>query len=141
DETDVHLCTSLRVVYCGGEALQKETLERFCKKLPHARLTNEYGPTEAAVACTCWDCDPTVAGSSVPIGFPTPGNALYLLNEAGKPVTAGEIGEIAIGSLQVARGYWKRPELTSERFVPDPFSRKKNAKMYRTGDLAKLQPS
>src|SRR5439155_12522558 len=74
----------------------------------------------------------------VTIGRPMPTYTVYILDEQLHPVPAGESGEICIGGPSVAVGYINRPELTAEKFVPDPFSNRPNARLYRTGDLGRL---
>ncbi len=129
-------CRSLRRVICSGEALSFELQERFFSLL-NAELHNLYGPTEAAVDVTWWKCRKGDARRIVPIGRPISNTQIYILNRAGRPVPPGVPGEIHIGGVQVAAGYLNRPELTAERFVPDPFSGTPDAKMYRTGDLGR----
>ncbi|HEX7022003.1 MAG TPA: amino acid adenylation domain-containing protein, partial [Trueperaceae bacterium] len=129
-------CRTLRRVICSGEALTPSLVQRFHEKL-EASLHNLYGPTEAAVDVTHWTCRPGVADEPMPIGRPVANTSIYLLDEAGRPVKAGEQGELVIGGVQVARGYLNRPELTAERFVADPFAVTPGARMFKTGDLAR----
>lgn len=129
-------CSSLRDVICSGEALSYHLQERFFSSLS-ARLHNLYGPTEAAVDVTYWRCRRDGKDRVVPIGYPVTNTQIHLLDERLKPVPVGEEGELFIGGVQVARGYWNRPELTAERFLPDPFREEPDARLYRTGDLAR----
>ena len=129
-------CSSLRIVECGGEPLPAALRDRFFTLL-NAELYNLYGPTEASCDVTCWHCSPKDTDALVPIGRPIANNQIYLLNDAQQCVSTGDAGEVYIGGAGVGRGYWNRPELTAEKFVPDPFSPLPNAKMYRTGDLAR----
>ncbi len=137
EENGVKNCTSLKIVTAIGEALPPETVKKFYECLPQAKLINSYGPTEAAVAVTFWDCSPSDL-SNVPIGYPIPNNLIYILNESGVMCPVGVYGEIFIGGTQVANGYWKRPELTRERFVKDPFAKDPKARMYKTGDRGRF---
>ncbi|HZD96372.1 MAG TPA: amino acid adenylation domain-containing protein, partial [Candidatus Sulfotelmatobacter sp.] len=121
DYVDHQKCPRLRQVMCSGEALPAALVRRFYERLPHAQLHNLYGPTEAAVDVTAWSCVPDPIPASIPIGRPIANTRIYILNEPGHPVPAGVIGEIYISGVQVGRGYLKRPQLTAERFVPDPF--------------------
>src|SRR5690606_17040498 len=128
-------CSSLRRVTCGGEALTPELMEAFFSKLG-ASLHNLYGPTEATVNVTYWDCEP--GSARVVIGKPVANTQIHILDERLRPLPVGVPGELYIGGAQVGRGYLNRPELTAERFVPDPFSSKPGARLYKTGDLARV---
>jgi amino acid adenylation domain-containing protein len=140
EASGVERCTSLRRVICSGEELPVATMAACRRVLPSARLDNLYGPTEAAIDVTSWRCPDEFAGLRVPIGRPIANTQIYLLDAYREPVPVGVVGEIYIGGAGVARGYLNRPELTSDRFVADPFSRAVGARMYRTGDLAKYLP-
>src|SRR5581483_8227101 len=133
----VERCTSLRRVFCSGEALPFDLQERFFQKL-EAELHNLYGPTEAAVDVTYWQCTPNSGRSSVPIGKPVWNTQIYVLDKSLQPVPIGVPGELHIGGVQLARGYLKRPELTAQKFIPNPFSREPGARLYKTGDLARF---
>ncbi|MCX7570500.1 amino acid adenylation domain-containing protein, partial [Tumebacillus sp. DT12] len=134
-------CTSLRRVYCGGEALSVEVKEQFFETLPKASLHNLYGPTEACIDATVWDCEPGRSGRSVPIGRPIANTEIYLLDEALQPVPVGVPGELHIGGRGLARGYWQRPDLTEEKFIPHPLSEEPGARLYKTGDVARYLPN
>jgi amino acid adenylation domain-containing protein len=140
EASGVERCTSLRRVICSGEELPVATMAACRRVLPSARLDNLYGPTEAAIDVTSWRCLDEFTGLRVPIGRPIANTQIYLLDAYREPVPVGVVGEIYIGGAGVARGYLNRPELTSDRFVADPFSRAVGARMYRTGDLAKYLP-
>ncbi|HEX5760993.1 MAG TPA: amino acid adenylation domain-containing protein, partial [Thermoanaerobaculia bacterium] len=139
DAPGVERCTSLRRVIASGEALPPPLEQRFFARLGPTRagLHNLYGPTEAAVDVTHWDCTPGPGRWVVPIGHPVANTQIHLLGRHGEPVPVGVAGELFIAGVQVGRGYLERPELTAERFVPDPFSSEPGARMYRTGDLAR----
>jgi amino acid adenylation domain-containing protein len=136
-DPDASRCSSLRRVICSGEALGRDLQNRFFDALPEAELHNLYGPTEAAVDVSAWQCDPEDPGETVPIGRPIANTRLYVLDHRLQPVPPGVPGELYIGGVQVARGYLGRPDLTAERFVPDPFDDDPAARLYRTGDLAR----
>ncbi|MEU2117651.1 amino acid adenylation domain-containing protein [Streptomyces sp. NPDC016459] len=102
------------------------------------RVLNWYGPTEATVLMTVAELTVEVTRRQrAPIGGPVPGSTIWVLDEQMRPVPPGAAGELFIGGAQVARGYWQRPGLTAERFVPDPFSGVPGARLYRTGDRAR----
>ncbi|HYD81948.1 MAG TPA: condensation domain-containing protein, partial [Paucimonas sp.] len=132
----------LRQVNVGGEAMPPEGLSAWrAAGLAHVRLLNTYGPTEAAVTAMIHDCAGYVTGklpkpTQMPIGRALPGRAIYLLDADMNPVPIGAAGELCIGGDLLARGYHGRPDLTAERFIPDPFGQP-GARLYRTGDLAR----
>jgi amino acid adenylation domain-containing protein len=136
----VENCTSLRRVICSGEALPFEMTERFFERLGNCELHNLYGPTEASVDVSYWECRPDSGRSIVPIGRPIWNTQLYVLDKYLQPVPVGIAGELHIGGIGLARGYWKRPELTAEKFIPDPFSSRPQARLYKTGDLTRFLP-
>ncbi|MGD8277159.1 MAG: amino acid adenylation domain-containing protein [Gemmatimonadota bacterium] len=108
------------------------------------RWLNAYGPTETTVAATTWDSrtlPPDVRDlTDIPIGRPLANTAVYVLDASGAPVPVGVPGELCIGGAGVGLGYLNRPDLTAERFVPDPFADDAAARMYRTGDRARFLP-
>jgi amino acid adenylation domain-containing protein len=130
-------CRSVRHVVCSGEELPASLQRRFFECLPHAELHNLYGPTEAAIDVTAWECSRDDQSPQVPIGRPISNVRMYVLDRDGAPVPIGVPGELHIGGVGVGRGYLNRPELTRERFVPDPFSGDVQARLYKTGDLAR----
>jgi amino acid adenylation domain len=136
----LHRITSLRQVMSSGEALPLQLTKRFFAKLSNTRLHNLYGPTEASIDVTHWECRPGSTRNIVPIGFPIANTQTYILDENLGPLPVGEVGELHIGGVGLARGYWNRAQLTSERFVPDPFSTQDGARLYKTGDLARYLP-
>ncbi|WP_428936070.1 amino acid adenylation domain-containing protein [Streptomyces sp. ACT015] len=120
---------SLRTLVCGGEALPAEIVARWGAG---RRVFNAYGPTEISIVATTGE----VTGSGTPdIGRPLPGVRVDLLDAAGEPVPAGEVGELVVSGVGVTRGYLGRPALTAERYVPGG-----DGRAYRTGDLARLLP-
>ncbi|MDE2593446.1 MAG: amino acid adenylation domain-containing protein, partial [Burkholderiales bacterium] len=135
---DLSPCASIRQVMCSGEALPIETVNRFFARLPHARLANLYGPTEAAIDVSYWDCQPNDPRGIVPIGRPVANTRLYVLDDELQPLPIGTTGELYIGGVQVGMGYVSRPDLTAERFLPDPFQG--GGRLYKTGDLARWLP-
>lgn len=137
----IEACNSgLRRVFCGGEALPVAVQEKSFATFA-ADLHNLYGPTETAIDAAFWKCRPASAGVMVPIGRPIGNMQIHLLDRDMKLVPVGVAGELYIGGVGVSRGYLNRPDLTAERFVPDPFSTQPGARLYRSGDLARYQPS
>jgi natural product biosynthesis luciferase-like monooxygenase protein len=121
----------------GGEALPPSLVRTLA---PHLRgqLHNMYGPTETTVWSSTERVDMSADG--VTIGLPVANTEIYVLDQRQEPVPIGALGELYIGGLGVVRGYHGRPDLTAERFVPDPFSGRVGARLYRTGDVARRLP-
>ena len=125
---------------CSGEALTSQPAARFSQLLPRARLLNLYGSSEVAGDVTCWEMDrQLIANSVVPIGFPIANARTYILDASMNPVPISVPGELYVGGAGLALGYLNRPELTAERFVPDPFTPAPASRLYRTGDLARYR--
>jgi amino acid adenylation domain-containing protein len=129
---------SLRIMQCSGEALSPAAIARAYEVLPDdAVLHNLYGPTECAIEVTHWVCPRDPDLSVVPIGRPVANTRCYVLNDANGLTPVGVPGELYLAGRQVGLGYLRRPELTDERFVPDPFADpllEPEARMYRSGD-------
>ena len=124
---------SMRLM-AGGEGMSQELGDRLCALAPS---WNAYGPTEATVCqCTAKLSAPMPARAS--IGGPFPGTGMYVLDNRLNPVPIGVLGELYIGGAQLARGYARRPDLTAERFMPNPFA--PGERMYRTGDVVRWRP-
>jgi amino acid adenylation domain-containing protein len=123
----------LEVLIAGGDAMPPALAEHWSSR---HRMFNAYGPTEAAV-CTALHLCEGPQGASVSIGRPLFGTRMFILDANGELLPPGVAGELHIGGAQVARGYLHRPELSAERFVPDPFDANPGARLYRTGDLAR----
>ena len=121
----------------GGENLTAEQIRFWQENAPQTLLFNEYGPTETVVGCVVYEASQWRGEGSVPIGRAIDNTTVYILNDYLEPVPAGVPGELYIGGEGVARGYHNRADLTAERFLPDPFSKKPGARMYKTGDLVK----
>ncbi|MGW5669986.1 amino acid adenylation domain-containing protein [Micromonospora sp. NPDC003776] len=138
-EEGIEAATALRRVICSGEELPLTSAADFTARLPWCGLHNLYGPTEAAIDVSAWACDPALLAqvTSVPIGAPISNLRLHVLDPAGAQCPVGVAGELHIGGVGLARGYHRRPALTAEKFVPDPWSGEPGARLYRTGDLAR----
>jgi len=134
---------SVRDVFFGGEAADPHLLREVLVHGAPGRLVNLYGPTECTVVAT-WHLVQTVAEGavSVPIGRPIAGTDVHIVDAELRPVPAGQGGELLVGGDRLARGYWNRPDVTAERFVPNPFADVSAAgsRLYRTGDLVCRRP-
>ncbi|MEW5928283.1 MAG: amino acid adenylation domain-containing protein [Gemmatimonadota bacterium] len=131
----------VRTFVVGGEALPAETVALWREIAPGAVVVNEYGPTETVVGCSVHVVTARdVERATLPIGAGVANARLYVLDAYGDPAPAGTPGELFVGGAGVTRGYQGRPELTAERFVPDPFGREPGARLYRTGDRACWRP-
>ena len=131
------------VSVCGGEPLAAEQVTRAQAGWAET-VVNLYGPTEATIEAAAWICGKTEAGRPVPIGRPIANTRIYILDEYQALVPRGVPGEIYIAGEGVARGYLNQPELTRQRFVPDPLVEAAGAgaeaRMYRTGDIGRWLP-
>jgi len=127
----------LQKLLLGGEALPVSLAEQIRAAIP-AEIHNMYGPTETTIWSTTHRLEEI--GGRIPIGRPIANTRTYILDRFRRPVPAGAAGELYIAGDGVARGYFKRPELTAERFLPDPFRPGMNSRMYRTGDLVRYLP-
>ncbi len=132
-----------RLVIVGGEAALADRLAIWLRHAPpSARLVNTYGLTEATCISTLCDLSEqslATSSSSAPIGRPIANTRIYLLDSNLQPVPIGVWGEVHIAGPGLARGYLGRPELTAERFIPDPFGTETGARLCRTGDLARYR--
>ncbi len=129
-QSGVEALAGLQRLLVGGEALTAELAAQIRRVLP-GRLLNLYGPTETTVWSTAHEVD---ADGIPPIGRPIANTRVYVVDRGLRPQPVGIPGELLVGGAGVARGYLRRPGLTAERFVPDPFSATPGARLYRTGD-------
>jgi amino acid adenylation domain-containing protein len=127
---------ALRLIVAGGDVFPGELSSRLLKwGVP---LWNFYGPTESTVWATIKQvCSTDAAFASVPIGQALPDLSTYILNERLDNLEIGVTGELCLGGAGLARGYFRRADLTAEKFIPDPFSKVPGARLYKTGDLAR----
>ncbi|MDO7929211.1 amino acid adenylation domain-containing protein [Pseudomonas sp. KFB-139] len=135
----------VRLINVTGDALSAQKLQQWETIRPaHVKLVNTYGPTEATVSCTAayvqGSADDSEASGNATIGTPMANTRIYLLDEQQQPVPFGASGEMFIGGDGIARGYLNLESITLERFLADPFSDQPDARMYKTGDLARYLP-
>ncbi|WP_217701400.1 non-ribosomal peptide synthetase [Tenacibaculum aiptasiae] len=138
-ETDLNINNSFSKVICSGEALSYATLAKFQEKFENTRIFNLYGPTEAAIDVTAVDVTEH-NNAIVPIGKPIANTKIHIVDKNNIHQPIGVIGELIIEGIQVARGYLNKPELTSEKFIDNPFNKNTRHKLYKTGDLARWMP-
>ncbi|MGO4725196.1 amino acid adenylation domain-containing protein [Inquilinus sp. 2KB_23] len=131
-------CASLTRILCSGEALPIE-LQTEVLQQTEAELHNLYGPTEAAIDVTYWACRPEAGQRGVPIGHAIANTQIHILDADLNPVPEGVSGELYIAGVNLARGYLGRPDLTADRFVPNPLGQP-GSRMYRSGDLVRRRP-
>ncbi len=128
----------LQQLLTGGDVLSVAHVRKALRALPETRLINGYGPTESTTFACCYTIDPNgPRDEPIPIGKPIPNTTAYILDARLQPVAIGQTGELFLGGDGLARGYWRRPELTAEKFGADPFSVEPDARLYRTGDRAR----
>ncbi|GIE34035.1 hypothetical protein Ait01nite_070800 [Actinoplanes italicus] len=133
-------CTSLTQLFTGGEALPRPLAQQFLDTMPGSALINLYGPTECTINTSALTVSREIitdGPNAVSIGTPVHATDYLVLDERGNRLGVGEVGELHIGGIQVARGYLHRPDLTAERFVPHPSG---DGILFRTGDLAHWNP-
>ncbi|MCK4258703.1 MAG: amino acid adenylation domain-containing protein [Halanaerobiales bacterium] len=130
----------LKKLIIGGEELKTDLAKRISDKFAQKiKIYNEYGPTETVIGCTVYTYQPDKdKSSSVPIGIPVDNVQIYLLDQNLYPVSVGVWGEIYISGAGVARGYLNHPDLTTEKFMENPFI--PGERMYKTGDIARWLP-
>ncbi|MFE0750411.1 amino acid adenylation domain-containing protein, partial [Gordonia sp. NPDC058843] len=132
DREQLQGLSRLRYLHTGGEALPRSVARTVRELIPHAPVSNQYGPTEATIYATV----ARVTGDEVTIGRPVANTSALVLDHRLRPVAPGFTGELYLGGIQLARGYTSRPALTAERFVPNPYGAR-GSRLYRTGDLVR----
>ncbi len=135
EEPAIAECTSLRRIIASGEALPRPLQDKLFSVLD-TELHNLYGPTEAAIDVTWWACEADSELAHIPIGAAISNTQIHILDNQKRRLPPGVPGELYIGGVQVGRGYVNQPDLTAERFVPDPFGY--DEQIYATGDLARF---
>ncbi|MFI8083400.1 amino acid adenylation domain-containing protein [Kitasatospora sp. NPDC086009] len=144
ESPDLHLLSGLKLMNVGSDVVTGLDARRWAQTGLPARFLCNYGPTEATVTCLLHPVSEVPAegdeASALPLGRPVPGTRAHILDADQRPVPVGVPGELYLGGVRLARGYHRRPELTAERFVPDPFGGEPGGRLYRTGDLARHRP-
>ncbi len=123
-----------RALVIGGENLTSRHIEFWHKHAPGTLLFNEYGPTETVVGCVVYEASHWKGEGSVPIGRPIVNTSVYVLDKYLNPVPVGVPGELHLGGAGLGRGYLDRPDLTADKFIPNPFSDEPGSRLYKTGD-------
>jgi aspartate racemase len=127
---------AVRQMLTGGDALSPTLLNKGLEQIDNVQIVNCYGPTESTVMASCYRVERDRPATSVPIGRPVSNTRLYVVN-AMQPAGVGERGELLIGGHSLGRGYHNRPDLTADRFIPDPYGPQPGQRLYRTGDAAR----
>jgi amino acid adenylation domain-containing protein len=137
------ILSNIKGIFIGGEAIQPAKVQQWrtitANYSPLPRLFNVYGPTEATITTTFYEFTSSTV-TNIPIGRPLSNTQAYILDACLKPVPVGVTGELHIGGVGLARGYFNRLELTQEKFIPNPFSNYPDSRLYKTGDLARYLP-
>jgi len=132
---------NVRQLLAGGDVLSVPHVKKLLHQLNRCILINGYGPTENTTFTCCYAItDPSQIGNSVPIGRPIANTQVYLLDTQMQLVPIGVAGELYIAGVGLAKGYLNRPDLTEEKFIPNPFSNEPGSRLYKTGDLARYLP-
>ncbi|KOV96061.1 non-ribosomal peptide synthetase [Streptomyces sp. NRRL B-3648] len=144
ESPDLPLLGSLKLMNVGSDVVTGLDARRWAETGLPARFLCNYGPTEATVTCLLHPVPETPAegdaAGALPLGRPVPGTRALILDADLRPVPAGVPGELYLGGVRLARGYHRRPDLTADRFVPDPFATEPGRRLYRTGDLTRHRP-
>ena len=128
----------VRQLLTGGDVVSVSHAKKVVQYIQGLTLINGYGPTENTTFACCYPItEPSLVGNAVPIGRPIANTQVYLLDDQLQPVSVGVPGELYIGGDGLARGYLNRADLTSERFIPNPFSEVSGERLYKTGDLVR----
>lgn len=138
EQVPVPRLASLQTVIVAGESCSASIVKQHYACLPQVRLYNEYGPTEATVWSSAHAVDKPKDDAAVAIGKPVSNMQIYILDRYLQPQPAGAVGEVYIGGAGITRGYLKRPDLSAEKFVPNPFG-EAGSRLYKSGDLARYR--
>lgn len=135
-DTQIKSVGAVRQLLAGGDALSPTHVNKAMEQMEGCQFINGYGPTETTTFACCYSVGADRLANSVPIGRPVSNTRVYVIR-AMQPAGIGESGEIFIGGAGIGRGYHGRPELTAERFLPDPYGAQPGGRLYRTGDAAR----
>ncbi len=128
----------VRQLMSGGDVLSVSHVQKVVRELPNCQFINGYGPTENTVFTCCFPVTvESQIGKSVPIGRVIGNTQIYILDPNLQPVPIGVWGEMHVGGAGLARGYWNRPELNQQKFIPNPFGHEDSDRLYKTGDLVR----
>jgi amino acid adenylation domain-containing protein len=128
-----------RLLVVGGEASPREGAIQLQELKPELRILNHYGPTETTVGVLTWELTPNEESTNtLPLGRPLRNTRAYVLDANLLPVPVGVPGELYVGGANVTRGYLNQPDLTAEKFIPDPFSAEPGERLYQTGDMVRF---
>jgi amino acid adenylation domain-containing protein len=143
-ESDVDNLAGMKLMNVGADVVTVSDAQRWAATGYPGRFLCNYGPTEATITCMLNPVDGDLAGergtATLHIGRPVAGTRVHVLDDRLRPVPVGVPGELCIGGIRLARGYYERPGLTAERFVPDPYGPEPGARLYCTGDLVRYRP-
>jgi amino acid adenylation domain-containing protein/FkbM family methyltransferase len=133
---------ALRYVFLGGETISVRRLWRYASTAGAAEIVNTYGPTECSDICAFYRLRPLepLLDAPVPIGKQISNAQLFILDKHLSPCSIDVVGELFVGGTGVGMGYFRNPDLTAEKFIPNPFSKQPGSRLYRTGDLARYLP-
>ena len=140
ENPDFQRAKGLKHLSCGGEPVPADVIERFLARFGAGILEIVYGPTEATIDATSRTAAPGESREGAPIGGPIDNTRVYARDRFGNPVPTATPGELWLGGRGLARGYLGRPDLTADRFRPDPFADVPGRRMYRTGDRVRFEP-
>jgi aspartate racemase len=135
-DSNVTTIGAVKQLLTGGDALSPTLLQKGLEQIENVTIVNCYGPTESTVMACAYPVARDRVTTSVPIGRPVSNTQLYVIN-ATRPAGIGERGELFIGGHSLGRGYHNRPDLTAERFIPDPYGPNAGGRLYQTGDAAR----
>ncbi|NEP00463.1 MAG: AMP-binding protein, partial [Symploca sp. SIO2E9] len=136
EEPGLKTCKNLRRVFVGGEVFPFALKQNFWQRLPNCEAIEIYGSSETIIV-SFWNCQPEPEPRNFSITRPIEKLPIYILDQQMQPVAIAEAGELYVGGEYLVRGYLNRPELTTEKFIPNPFENSKRNRLYKTGDLAR----